>query len=152
MSPSRTPEPTYLQRERRPGRLATADPDGTPRVTPVSAWTVGPDSGVIEIVGYRNLTATKIFRDAARTGRAAVITNDVHEPWRLRAGEIRGCAEAIEAPAPVIRIHPDSQPPGGTCRGWHRPSDRCGVSGSRSSSLALLQFIFDRALTSLPAA
>ena len=107
MSPYSKPELTYLQGERRLGRLATVGPDGTPHVTPVSAWTVDPDSGVIEIAGRWNLTATKKFRDAARTGRAAIVIDDVLEPWRPRAVEIRGRAEAVDGTAPVIRIHPE---------------------------------------------
>ena len=106
MSPYSKPELSYLQGERRLGRLATVGPDGTPHVTPVGAWTVDPDSGVIEIAGRWNLTATKKFRDVARTGRVAIVIDDVTEPWRPRAVEIRGRAEAVDGPPPVIRITP----------------------------------------------
>ena len=107
MSPFSKPELAYLQSGRRLARLATVSPDGTPHITPVSDWTVDPDSGVIEIAGRWNLTATKKFHDAARTGRAAIVIDDVQEPWRPRAIEIRGRAEAVDGPAPVIRIHPE---------------------------------------------
>jgi pyridoxamine 5'-phosphate oxidase family protein len=107
MSPFSKPELAYLQSGRRLGRLATVGPDGTPHVTPVIGWTVDPDSGVIEIAGRWNFAATKKFRDAARTGRAAIVIDDVQEPWRPRAVEIRGRAETVDGPAPVIRIHPE---------------------------------------------
>jgi pyridoxamine 5'-phosphate oxidase family protein len=107
MSPFSKPELAYLQSGRRLARLATVSPDGTPHITPVSDWTVDPDSGVIEIAGRWNLTATKKFHDAARTGRAAIVIDDVQEPRRPRAVEIRGRAEAVDGPAPVICIHPE---------------------------------------------
>ena len=107
MSPFSKPELAYLQSGRRLGRLATVGPDGTPHVTPVIGWTVDPDSGVIEIAGRWNFAATKKFHDAARTGRAAIVIDDVQEPRRPRAVEIRGRAETVDGPAPVIRIHPE---------------------------------------------
>lgn len=95
-------ELTYLS-ERRLGRIATTSPDGTPHVTPVG-WRVDVEQGVIEVGGI-NLPATKKFRDVARTGRAAIVIDDLAsvDPWRPRGIEIRGHAEAIEETA-VIRI------------------------------------------------
>ena len=96
----------YLQSERRLARLATVSPDGTPHITPVGMWTVDPDTGVIEVTGH-DFAATKKFRDVARTGRAAIVVDDVLPPWRPRGVEIRGRAEAISDPEPAIRIHPE---------------------------------------------
>jgi pyridoxamine 5'-phosphate oxidase family protein len=98
-------ELAYLQGERRLARLATVGPDGTPHITPVGMWTVDPDSGVLEVTGH-GFAATKKFRDVARTGRAAIVVDDVLPPWRPRGIEIRGHAEAVTDPKPAIRIHP----------------------------------------------
>jgi pyridoxamine 5'-phosphate oxidase family protein len=98
-------ESTYLTSERRLGRLATVGSDGTPHVTPVG-WRLDPDIEVIEITGH-NFASTKKFRDVARTGRAAIVIDDVLPPWRPRGIEIRGRAAAVDQPEPLIRIHPD---------------------------------------------
>ena len=99
-------ELTYLQSERRLARLATVGPDGTPHVTPVGMWSVDPDSGVVEVTGH-SFEATKKFRDVARSGRAAIVVDDVLPPFQPRGVEIRGHAEAVEGPSPRIRIHPE---------------------------------------------
>jgi pyridoxamine 5'-phosphate oxidase family protein len=91
--------------ERRLARLATVGPDGTPHVTPVGMWTLDPDAEVIEVAGT-DLAATKKFRDVARTGRAAIVIDDVLAPFQPRGVEIRGRADAIADPEPRIRIHP----------------------------------------------
>jgi hypothetical protein len=46
---------------------------------------------------------------AARTGRAAIVVDDLEsiDPWHPRAVEVRGRAEAIAEPQPVIRIYPE---------------------------------------------
>jgi pyridoxamine 5'-phosphate oxidase family protein len=48
-------------------------------------------------------------KDVARTGRAAVVIDDIAsvDPWRVRGVEIRGRAEAISTPRPFIRIYPE---------------------------------------------
>lgn len=94
----------YLTSERRLARLATVGPDGMPHVTPVG-WSYDAESGVIEIGGH-DFAATKKFRDVARTGRAALVIDDVLPPWQPRGVEIRGQAEALPGPEPRIRIHP----------------------------------------------
>ena len=94
----------YLQGQAGLGRIATVGPDGMPHVTPVG-WKVDPEAGVIEISGM-NFATTKKFRDVARTGRAAIVIDDVRPPWRPRGIEIRGTAEAIDDGSPRIRIHP----------------------------------------------
>jgi pyridoxamine 5'-phosphate oxidase family protein len=97
-------ELAYLQGERRLARLATVGPDGTPHVTRVG-WSLVLDDHVIE-VGGRDFGNTKKFRDVARTGRAALVIDDVLPPWRPRGVEVRGQAEAVTEPQPLIRIHP----------------------------------------------
>jgi pyridoxamine 5'-phosphate oxidase family protein len=54
-------------------------------------------------------TRTKKYRDVERTGRAAIVIDDLAstDPWRPRGIEIRGRAEAIAEARPLIRIHPE---------------------------------------------
>jgi pyridoxamine 5'-phosphate oxidase family protein len=105
MSAFSSAELAYLQGERRLARLATVGPDGTPHITPVGMWTVDPESGVVEVTGH-DFAATKKFRDVARTGRAAIVVDDVLPPFRPRGVEIRGPAKAVSDPKPAIRIYP----------------------------------------------
>lgn len=98
-------ELTYLRSERRLARLATVGPDGTPHIAPVG-WTYNAAHDVIDIGGY-SLERTKKFRDVLRTGRAAIVIDDVLPPWQPRGIEIRGRAEAITDPQPLIRIYPE---------------------------------------------
>ena len=97
-------ELAYLQSERRLARVATVGPDGTPHVTPVG-WAYNAATGVVEVTGH-DFAATKKFRDVARTGRAALVIDDVLPPWQPRGVEIRGKAEAVTEPTPMIRIYP----------------------------------------------
>lgn len=97
-------ELAYLQ-DRKLARVATVGADGTPHVTPVGMWTLDPQTDVIEITGH-DFEATKKFKDVLRTGRAAVVIDDVLPPWQPRAIEIRGDAEAVAEPEPKIRVHP----------------------------------------------
>lgn len=100
-------ERSYLTAERRLGRIATCGADGTPHVAPVG-FAYNPDADTID-VGGRDLTATKKFRDARRSGRAAIVVDDLAsvDPWRPRGVEVRGRAEVIVSPVALIRIHPD---------------------------------------------
>jgi pyridoxamine 5'-phosphate oxidase family protein len=61
----------------------------------------------MDIRGH-DLANTKKFHDIARSGRAALVVDDLTstKPWRPRGIEVRGSAEAITTPEPVIRIHP----------------------------------------------
>ena len=95
----------YLTGERRLARLATVGKDGTPHVTPVG-WTYNTELGTIDIGGH-DMANTKKYRDVRRTGRAAVVIDDVLPPWRPRGIEVRGRAEAINGERPLIRIHPE---------------------------------------------
>jgi pyridoxamine 5'-phosphate oxidase family protein len=92
---------------RRLARLATVGRDGTPHVVPV-AWIYNAVRETIDI-GGSELERTKKFRDVARAGRAAIVIDDLEsvDPWRPRGVEIRGRAEAIALPTPLIRIHPE---------------------------------------------
>jgi pyridoxamine 5'-phosphate oxidase family protein len=94
----------FLRGERRLARIATVGPDGMPHVTPVG-WSLDRDGEIVEVSGH-DFAATKKFRDVARTGRAAIVIDEVLPPWKPRGVEIRGRAEALIEPAPRIRIHP----------------------------------------------
>jgi pyridoxamine 5'-phosphate oxidase family protein len=97
----------YLTGGRQLGRIATVGADGTPHVVPV-AWIYNAARDTIDIGGYE-LERSKKFRDIARSGRAAIVIDDLAtiDPWRPRAIEVRGRAEAIALPTPLIRIHPE---------------------------------------------
>ena len=90
------------------GRLATVGRDGTPHVAPVGMFSHNAALDTIDI-GGRDLTNTKKFRDIRRSGRAALVVDDLAstDPWRPRGIEVRGRAEAIEDPKPLLRIHPE---------------------------------------------
>jgi pyridoxamine 5'-phosphate oxidase family protein len=87
-------------------RIATVGKDGTPHVVPVG-WRYNAELDAIEIGGF-DLEQTKKFRDAQRTGRAAVVIDDLAsvDPWRPRGVEVRGRAETVGGARAVIRVHP----------------------------------------------
>jgi pyridoxamine 5'-phosphate oxidase family protein len=60
-------------------------------------------------VGGHEMARTKKFRDVRRAGRAAIVVDDLAsvDPWRPRGVEIRGRAEAVDGPPPLIRIRRD---------------------------------------------
>jgi pyridoxamine 5'-phosphate oxidase family protein len=93
--------------ERRLGRIATVGKNGTPHVVPVG-FRYNAEHDTIDVGGH-SLEQTKKFRDVARSGRAAIVIDDLAsvDPWRPRAVEVRGRAEALTEPQPLIRIHPD---------------------------------------------
>jgi pyridoxamine 5'-phosphate oxidase family protein len=97
----------YLSGGRQLGRIATVGADGTPHVVPV-AWIYNAARDALEITGYE-LENSKKFRDVARSGRAAIVIDDLEstDPWRPRGIEVRGQGEAIALPTPLIRIHPE---------------------------------------------
>src|SRR5215472_4470471 len=89
-----TPEElAYLQGERRLARIATVGRDGTPHVVPVG-WAYNTDLDTVDVTGH-DFAATKKYRD------------DVLPPWQPRGIEVRGRAEALSQPQPMIRIHPE---------------------------------------------
>jgi pyridoxamine 5'-phosphate oxidase family protein len=89
------------------GRIATVGADGTPHVVPVG-WIYNAARDTID-VGGRELQKTKKFLDVARSGRVAIVIDDLEsvDPWRPRGVEIRGRGEAIALPTPLIRVHPE---------------------------------------------
>ena len=97
----------YMQGERRLARVATVGVDGTPHVTPVGFSYDAANDAIT--VGGHSLAATKKYRDVERSGRAAVVVDDLAsiDPWRPRGVEIRGRAVAVASPNPVIRILPE---------------------------------------------
>jgi pyridoxamine 5'-phosphate oxidase family protein len=97
----------YLRGGQQLGRIATVGADGTPHVVPVG-WIYNAARETID-VGGRDLEQSKKFRDVARTGRAAIVIDDLEstDPWRPRGIEVRGRGEAIRLPTPLIRIHPE---------------------------------------------
>jgi pyridoxamine 5'-phosphate oxidase family protein len=107
MSVFREVERGYLAGGRQLGRIATVGADGTPHVVPV-AWIYNAVRETID-VGGSELERSKKFRDVARTGRVAIVIDDLAstDPWRPRGIEVRGRGEAIALPTPLIRIHPE---------------------------------------------
>lgn len=100
-------ELAYLLGERRLARVATVGKDGTPHVVPVG-WSYNSEQDSID-VGGRDFAQTKKYRDVERSGRAAIVVDDLAStnPWRPRGVEVRGRAEAIDGERPLIRIHPE---------------------------------------------
>jgi pyridoxamine 5'-phosphate oxidase family protein len=100
-------ELSYLLGERRLARIATVGKDGTPHVVPVG-WRYNSRHETIDVTGY-GLGRTKKYRDVKRTGRAGLVVDDIASvyPWHVRGVEIRGRAEALAEPTPLIRIHPE---------------------------------------------
>jgi pyridoxamine 5'-phosphate oxidase family protein len=113
----------YLTGKRRLARLATVGRDGTPHVAPVG-WRLDHERGVIEVGGY-NLEASKKFKDVERSGRAAIVIDDVQPPWKPRGVEVRGRAKALKSPKPVIRIYPER------IVGWGLDSEEIGARNAR---------------------
>jgi pyridoxamine 5'-phosphate oxidase family protein len=101
------PELRYLVGGSQLGRLATVGADGTPHVVPV-AWIYNSARETLDITGFE-LEQTKKFRDVQRSGRAAIVIDDLEsvDPWRPRGIEVRGRGEAIAMPTPLIRVHPE---------------------------------------------
>jgi pyridoxamine 5'-phosphate oxidase family protein len=97
----------YLAGGRQLGRIATVGADGTPHVVPVG-WIYNAVRDTIDVGGHE-LERTKKFRDVARSGRAAIVIDDLEstDPWHPRGIEVRGRGEAIALPTPLIRIHPE---------------------------------------------
>ena len=100
-------ELAYLHSQQLLGRIATVGADGTPHVAPVG-WVHNAALDTIDVAGH-GLEQTKKFRDVQRTGRAAIVIDDLASvsPWRPRAIEVRGRADALRAPEVLIRIHPE---------------------------------------------
>ena len=116
----------YLRADRKLGRIATVGADGTPHVVP-SGWLYNEQLETIDVTG-RDVANTKKFRDVRRSGRAAIVIDDLAStnPWHPRAIEVRGRAEAVDGPNALIRIHPERIVSWGLGEG---PSARTVVGG-----------------------
>ena len=92
---------------RRLARLATVGKDGTPHVVPVG-FRYDPAHDSIDVRGH-DLERTRKYHDVERNGRAAIVIDDLAstDPWRPRGVEVRGRAEALSSPRPLIRIRPE---------------------------------------------
>ena len=85
MSVFRQSELRYLAGGRQLGRIATVGADGTPHVVPV-AWIYNAVRDTID-VGGSDLERSEKSRDVARTGRVAIVIDDLRAPSRgTRAG------------------------------------------------------------------
>jgi pyridoxamine 5'-phosphate oxidase family protein len=116
----------YLRQGPRLARIATVGEDGTPHVTPVG-WIYNAALDTLDVGGH-SLERTRKYRDVARTGRAALVVDDLAstEPWWPRGIEVRGRAEVVNAPVALIRIHP------GRIVSWGIESRAVGERYSRS--------------------
>lgn len=101
-------------------RIATVDAAGDPHVVP-TGWVYNGDQDTIDIGGMA-LERTQKYRNVVRSGRAAVVIDDVLPPWRPRAVLVRGWAEPLEG---LIRLHPEH------VVSWGIESDRIGERTSR---------------------
>ncbi|HEX6207887.1 MAG TPA: PPOX class F420-dependent oxidoreductase [Actinomycetota bacterium] len=98
----------YLTTERRLARIATADADGRPHVTPVGMWRYNPALGTVDVTG-RDFSSTRKYRNVGANPRAAIVVDDVASmrPWRPRAVIVEGPATAVDGHEPLIRITPE---------------------------------------------
>lgn len=122
------------------GRLATIGRDGTPHVAPVG-FRYNAELDAIDVGGH-GMTSTKKFRDVARSGRAALVADDLAstDPWRPRGIEVRGSAEAVEEPRPLIRIRPERIVAWGIDTDEFRRNSRpAGEAGMNEEPLTLVE-------------
>ena len=100
---------TYLSVERRLARIATADENGRPHVTPVGMWRYNDELGTIDVAGH-DLAATKKYRNVQANPQAALVVDDLAsvDPWHPRCVMVQGSAVTVanEGEA-LIRIIPD---------------------------------------------
>ena len=102
MSVFTTAELRYMAGGRQLGRIATVGADGTPHVVPV-AWIYNAARDAIDVGGHE-LDRTKKFRDVSRTGRAAIVIDDLAstDPWHPR-GNRRMRLETASGSAAELR-------------------------------------------------
>lgn len=105
-------ELNYLTEASRLARLATADRNGRPQVTPVGMWQYRTDLGVVDITGH-DFASTRKYRNVQANPQAALVVDDLApgEGWNPRGIMLEGPAEALEddggGGGPVIRLTPD---------------------------------------------
>lgn len=88
-----TPEEIEYLKSQQLGRLATVNPQGQPQNAPVG-FRYNPELDVVEI-GGRNMSSSKKFRNILQNPYVSLVVDDVLPPWKPRAVEIRGTAEAL---------------------------------------------------------
>ncbi len=98
-------EVEYLKSQRI-GRLATVSAEGEPHVVP-SRFRYNANLDTIDVVGS-SIGTSKKFRDVARTGKAAIVVDDVPEPRKPRGIEVRGRAEALNEGGELLMPGVDS--------------------------------------------
>src|SRR5699024_4767888 len=86
-------------------RIATVGRNGLPHVVP-TGFRYNPEADAIDIGGHQ-LEHTKKYRDAAHTGVAALVIDEVVPPWYPRGSESRGRAEIITEPDVSVRVRPE---------------------------------------------
>jgi pyridoxamine 5'-phosphate oxidase family protein len=123
MSTFSAEERSFLQEGPKLARLATVDAAGDPHVVP-TGWTYNSAHDTID-VGGKALERTQKYRNVSRSGRAAIVIDDVLPPWRPRAVLVKGPADALES---LIRIHPEH------VVSWGIHSTRIGERASRRVS------------------
>lgn len=105
-------ELAYLADGSKLGRLATVDPDGMPHVVPLG-WNYNTEHDTIDI-GGRDFAATRKFANVLANPAVGFVVDDVLPPWRPRAIQIRGRAQAMRSATwpdgkpreAIIRISP----------------------------------------------
>lgn len=115
-------ELTFLHDGPKLARLATVDAAGDPHVVP-TGWSYNPAHGSIDVGGIA-LASTQKYRNVARTGRAAIVIDDVQPPWQPRAVLVKGSAEAR---GDLIRIRPER------IISWGIESNQIGERSSRDA-------------------
>lgn len=108
-------EPAAAERqylgEQRLARLATADAQGKPQVTPVGMWRYDAESGTVTVGGH-SLGKTRKVRNISVNPNVALVVDDVASvnPWRPRAVIVEGPAalEVTDSGDTIIRIYPDT--------------------------------------------
>ena len=88
-----TPAEIEYLTSQRIGRIATVNAEGQPHVVP-ARFRYNPELDTIEVGGH-GMGTSKKFRDAVKTGRVAVVVDDLPQPRQVRGVEIRGSAEAV---------------------------------------------------------
>jgi pyridoxamine 5'-phosphate oxidase family protein len=81
-------------------RLGTAGADAQPHMIPVTFW-FNEDEDAIDVGGI-DFAAGKKWRDARENPKVAFLVDDVPEPRKARAIEVRGTAELHETGGETI--------------------------------------------------
>jgi pyridoxamine 5'-phosphate oxidase family protein len=106
MSVFRQAEIEYLQ-SHRIGRLATVGRSGNLHVVPLR-YSYNADLDAIDLLGG-GMGTSKKYRDAAATGRVALVIDDSSEEGKPRGIEIRGSAEVFSDGGDAILPRVDPQ-------------------------------------------